>query len=843
MIASPSPAHRIFFRRLIIWISGVVLFLFMAGIVISVLYGDKIKEGIIYALNENLNVKVEVSEMDFSIFSHFPFASVTLINIKVHEPEQFESGELLLHAERFSLLFNVFDVMRGKYILQKTEIKSGELQIRYNENGDGNFKVWKNDTTLSNHVNLDLENILLSRVNVRYVHSKNSREYFFLIDESRMRVSMDDETISIHANADLIIEKLLSDKIPLISQKKSTVRLNLTVQNETGTYSFSDSRITVSGLDLLLNGTLVEGDNFSDYDLTIKSDHADLISLLSVIPHKFIDNLSEFNFRGNAFFEMSIRGRAGKNSAPEIKAAFGTRNSMMKPVGNEIKLEQIHFAGNYISRNKKSGRNDVLEIKDIKASLNGKAISGYVKIENLKDPVMHIEASATADLAMLSRFFKPEIIDFMRGDIEFRNAKFSGTLSNLKTYASSGSIVWKNGMLKLTAKPTVISNIEANLAMQKNQLKINLLSGNTSQSDFSFSGDLKNFFGYFFRKNEILSVDAAFQSSNLNLNEILEKDKSTSRNDTIYKIRFADDISFVLRTSVDRIVFNKFEAGEVRGDVSMKNRILKADQLQFKSMEGSVLLAGTMQQLSNDSLLIKCNASINKVNTTELFYEMGNFNQQIITDKHLRGSVSAEINMNSKWSTTLQCNAQTLYADAVITIENGELINFTPMLALSKYVKGADLNDIKFSTLSNRIEIKNRQVLIPQMEINSTAMNLILSGTHSFDNIIDYHLQLLLSQLLGRKVKNLNTEFGTIGEDNLGKTRIFISMKGDASNPKFAYDSKGAKEKIASDIKKEKETLKEILKEEFGKKKDVASSGKESGKKEELQIEKEEESN
>src|SRR6185436_11283057 len=218
-----------------------------------------------------------------------------------------------------------------------------------------------------------------------------------------------------------------------------------------------------------------------------------------------------------------------------------------------------------------------------------------------------------------------------------------------------------------------------------------------------------------------------------------------------------------------------------------------------------------------------------------------NFGQQVITDKNLNGNVTADVRFFSKWSNTLNCNLDKVTATSVLTIESGELVNFAPMLALSKYVKGADLNDVKFSTLKNTIQIKDRKVIIPSMEINSTAMNIVASGIHGFDNMIDYHLQLLLSQLLGKKVKNLNTEFGTIEDDNLGKTKIFVSMKGPAADPKFSYDSKGMSEKIALDIAKEKQNLKEILKKEFGRNKEESPVKKDGTKKqEELQIETEE---
>jgi len=63
-----------------------------------------------------------------------------------------------------------------------------------------------------------------------------------------------------------------------------------------------------------------------------------------------------------------------------------------------------------------------------------------------------------------------------------------------------------------------------------------------------------------------------------------------------------------------------------------------------------------------------------------------------------------------------------------------------------------------------------------------------------------------------------------------------LSMKGPVDNPKFAYDHKAAGEKIKTEINKERQTLKELFKEEFspGKKDSVKTSKPK--KKDEMQI-------
>ena len=56
-----------------------------------------------------------------------------------------------------------------------------------------------------------------------------------------------------------------------------------------------------------------------------------------------------------------------------------------------------------------------------------------------------------------------------------------------------------------------------------------------------------------------------------------------------------------------------------------------------------------------------------------------------------------------------------------------------------------------------------------------------------------------IQQILGKKVKQQNTEFGTIEDDGLGRTMIHLSMKGPMADPKFEWDRKSVEKKISEE--------------------------------------------
>lgn len=793
------------------------------------------------AINKNLDAEITAGEIDFSVLKNFPYVSINFSDVISKEPNRLHTNDTLLRVKRLSLLFNLTDVFNKKYNLKKIIVENGQLAIRINKEGENNYKIWKSDTMDSqSNFRMELETVKMKNMEVSYKSVRAKQDYLFRINDGWLSAEFNNDKIFITSTVNVFVEKLLSEGVNFVKMKEAKVELVLQVDNATNRYYFENTIVRIAGLQLTVSGNIVSSDDFSDYNLMVKAKDADLKSLLSVIPDEYSKRLDEYTFSGKTIFDLTIKGKSDKKQNPVYTINFGTDNTTITPKAANVVLKNVRFSGYYTS--KKSNKTPVsyLRLKNVQASLFGRKISGNLEIENLGNPLLHFEANASADLHHLSSFFKPDTLEYIKGNIEIRQAVFTGKVNDITTYVSSGKIQVTNATLKFKAKPTVINNVEGNLELNKNNLKVNLFSGNTKRSDFTFSGMLENFFGYAFVKNQKLNMLVNLQSGKLDLNEILEKDPAATTNDTIYKIRFADDLNFTMHIVAGKLHFNKFNTTSLNGTIKLNNEALTTEALKFNTMEGSVLLQGAIRETVGDSLMIQYDASVKNLDITELFYQMGNFGQEMITDKNLKGRVTADIQFVSKWSNTLHCNLDKVFAISNITIENGELLNFSPMLALSKYVKGADLNAIKFATLKNTVEIKNRKVFIPSMEINSSVLNITANGVHGFDNMIDYHLQLLLSQILGKKVKGMNTEFGTIEDDNAGRTKLYISMKGPAANPKFSYDTKGLKEKISTDAKKERETLKEILKKEFGRK-DSLPDKKEEKKQEELEIDTSEE--
>jgi hypothetical protein len=118
------------------------------------------------------------------------------------------------------------------------------------------------------------------------------------------------------------------------------------------------------------------------------------------------------------------------------------------------------------------------------------------------------------------------------------------------------------------------------------------------------------------------------------------------------------------------------------------------------------------------------------------------------------------------------------------------------------------LTHVTFAKLENQIEIKDRTVYVPQMLVQSSAMDIEVSGAQTFDGGVDDHLNFRLADLF--RTNGGADEFGPVVDDGTGM-RLFLHMYGTTSDLQFKSDGAAASAKRKEKMKQETAELKGIL--------------------------------
>jgi uncharacterized protein involved in outer membrane biogenesis len=832
----PVKKSRPWWRRVIrffVWTGGIFVFLLVTLVTLTYIYQDEVKGYVIDEVNKRVvsPILVKPEDIDITIIRTFPDVSVIFNNIAALDATNAAKRDTLLKAESISLGFNIMDLFHGNYSIHHIEMENGQINVRVDENGNDNYHFLKETDTTSatdtSHVDFELDKISLQEVVCSYADKQTDALYKADFHSLEFTGDFAEEKYDFGTEADFTVAEIKFGKSSYFKNNPGSIDMVIAMDNLTGQYQVNKGKLKIAELGLDLTGNFAErGKNYL-LDLVVKGDDIDLAAALSLLPSSYTNDISELKSTGEFYVDGTIKGLLGDSSTPEIITKFGITDGTLGRKNSSVELHSIAMQG--IFSNAKD--NDGIQVSSFKASSDKSKFTGSFLMKNFNRPKYSTKLSGHIDMDELQQVLGIDTIESASGtlDLAFEAsgspAKGSSlTTKDFRAFKTSGSLTFTNAAFKLKGQTFPVDSIGGKLVFDGNNVSAENFKAHAGNSDIHMDAQVRNLLGYLFTEKEVLDINGKLTSDNLDLNALLNSEKAQVEKsaDTTYRLVMPERLRLHLNTAVNHVLFRKFEATDLSGVIRLNNKRLTADPVSFRSMDGSFTGSGMIDGSQGDSLLITCNADITSVNIYKLFYQMENFGQEndtTITYNNVRGNLTSKVNFASLWGNDLNINEKKIYTDVEVTITNGELINFKPLEALSRFIKLEELKDIKFKSLHNTIEIKNRVISMPKMDINSSAINITMYGKHDFDNMVDYHFIVDLDELRSKKVKAAkpeNLEFGQEIDDGGHRTRLFISMKGYIDDPAMSYDKKEAMKTFVEDIKQEGKNLRQMLHEEWG---------------------------
>ena len=379
-----------------------------------------------------------------------------------------------------------------------------------------------------------------------------------------------------------------------------------------------------------------------------------------------------------------------------------------------------------------------------------------------------------------------------------------------KTNFKEASFTYKNFPLKFNFNT-------AECTFKNNRIEVKNSAFTIADSDLDFAGDITNLISYILKKKNTIDITGKLKSTYMKFDELLTlKDTSEGKSAETMPIWINTD----LNTNITTFSYEDFIASDIKGQLIYKNQSLTGKDMSLNSLNGNIAGNFKFYESEKNKLTLLSQLNLNQLNIRNAFLAFNNFNQDFITAEHIKGIGTAEIQMQATWKPGFIFEKEKLKVKSHLVIEKGELIQFKPLESLSDYVSLEDLKTVQFSTLENTIEIENKVVTIPTMEIKSSALSVFISGSHTFEQEIDYRIKLLLSELMSTKFRKKNTqvkktEFGEVKENGKIFNTIYFKMTGNSENPNISFDGIRFREDVQKGITQEKETIMTIIKEDI----------------------------
>jgi hypothetical protein len=771
-------------------------------------------------LNKHLATEIYIQDINLALLRTFPNFSVRFDDVFVHSVPDFDqqnfdtNTDTLLFAKKIYLEISIPDLIKKQYNITKIRIINGELNALTDNNGRVNYKFWISEKSAGKNVDLNLQKIQIKDFNIQYTNLYKNTSVFFDRSNIEFQAIIDSTKTELHSEGTFILSDLYINDQSVIQRQKCHYQLHATQSGHV--WSLQKSNIDLSGQEIHLEGTVRDSNML---DLNIYAKNIKLIPVNNLLPKKVSDQI---NIEGSTSFNFDVQGILSHKILPQISGAFNVYNGSVFLRKRDVELDNVNLKGWYSNGIHHTLQSSTLKIDEGNLSIQNSKIDFDGTIKNLLDLNVNGNIQGSVNLSDITGLLNRSDIEKISGKSEFR-ISLQGRLKekNPQKINMKGTASIRDGAMHMKNKQ-VYKNISGDLSLSsKTELK-NLYFTNNG-NDFLINGFTNHIFDFFKSKLPRIDVEASIFSENLVLDDIIKSNKNehlnNKNNDEKKKnFLFPDNIYLKGSFRVKTFKWKRFSASNIEGRVSYKPRSMILNAVTLDAMNGKISGGGIITQMYDQSYMVKIQSKIDKIDINKLFYSFHDFGQTVLKHTNIRGDLLGSISYTSDVTPHFKVDMSSLKINSNVTIHNGELLNFTPLEKLSGFIEISELREISFSELNTSVSIKDKVISLPSTFINSSALDLTLSGKHSFENLFEYHLVLSLNDLLAKKAKKSSsvTEFGEIRDDGMGRHMIFLRVAGTPEDYDISYDKNAASQSLKKNIREEKKEIKSIFKEEFG---------------------------
>lgn len=763
---------------------------------------DAIGEKIVEEIKTNIKSDLKVGDVSFSLISSFPYASLNLKNIVV----QGNDHQNMLKAGSLRFKINVLSLFSAPVKIKAISIRDGVMLLKTDQNGNTNFDILKPTQEKNNdEVAFVLEKASLQNVIVGYQHAGKQEDAGFTIVNAIFKGAFSEKVFNLSSKADLVCHGISRAGKSFLVKKELSYKTNLKVDRLANSCEIGKFSLSIEDNKFDVQGKVAINKKATDLDLRFKATDCSIGSLLSIFPQARIKELSS---EGDLTLSGSIKGVQSPVSKPAINAQIRLANGTLKSPKLTNALENVNFNAKLSYGSGES----YLIMDDFRGNFGKQPVALRFSLKNLANPYLDLFLDGKIPLASTYQTFGMKNLQSATGFLALRQIHLSGMLEDMKQVSSIGQVNMTGALaaenISLVLNNDNISIPGGLLRFDNNNISAEGLQFVAAGSRCSITGSVSNLLpvilGDPLQKNAKLGFKLKLSADNIEAKKMASLFQDKSQKSASVKMPSQQNEStsgsfFSISSGVIEARVENFSYGKIKGRHFNSSFGFEQDNLllngSMETMQGKIALNGRLSLAATPSLRAVING--NNIDTRELFEECENFGQEIVRSKNISGQMNCQIAVDAFWDKNWNFIDNKLNVLAYLRINEGQLQGLKMMENFSTYVKTEDLRNIRFNTLENWFEVSNRTIRIPAMSIRSNALNLTLSGTHTFDNIIDYNIKLNAADVV---LSRLKKSTGGVNSEDEGSQFGLLNVYFNLNGPIDKYKVQMSKKTVKSDF-------------------------------------------
>ncbi|MGF7231708.1 AsmA-like C-terminal region-containing protein [Arachidicoccus sp.] len=728
-------------------------------------------------VSENVDGNFHIDDMNVVLLRGFPNVAVELKGVTLTDSSYSVYHRKLLNVRSIFIKINIVSLLTQSPRILKVTLAGGYFHLFTLANGYTNAYLLKPKNKFKKNnqkSHLDFEDFSIDNVAFLFEQVPRHKKIQFLLQHIDGDLHSDLENMYIDANAKIHVNELGFNlkKGGYLVDKEVHADFHFTFNKRTKVLRLKQQPININGGKFITDAVFYFAEKPIKYVINLKINRIGFKEGVSYLTPTIQYTLRKFDLKKPIELQVGLMGYFKYPDTPIVHAHWKvTANDFTLPFGQVQNASFTGFFYNNVLPPDGHGDDNTQIVLD---SLTGSYLTipfkaDSVRLFNLLHPLLNFNVQSSFPVEKLNNIFDNTFL-FHTGNVNLDLAYHGGIAAqDTQGHSLFGKVHISNAGFVYLPHNIHFDKGDVNLVFNGNDLNIVNTSLTAGESDIAISGIAADFMNFYFQDPQKVNFVWNIYSTQLQLDEftgLLSQNKKAgtkSRNIEVQKMNdrlqnLMQQSNMQLHLKVDKLRYKRFTAKNLQGDVgiSQKKIYLQNGKVQFAG--GSIAAAGSFSP-DSDVILFSLKANVEDVEVGRLFNDFGNFGQNTITSKNIKGQFSSKIVMNGQLNGDASLVKNSLIGKVNFELDNGQLLNFAPLKSIQKFIfKNRNFDRISFKTIKNDLSFSEGKIKIPPMDIASNAIIMNVQGVYAVGKGTDIGIAIPLrnpERTLERKEKGL----------------------------------------------------------------------------------------
>ena len=752
--------------------------------------------------NKMLNATFDFDNLDISLISQFPSASITLEGFWLKGAGEFENDTLLRCGEltaavNVTSLFGDGGIEISKIIIDETKAKAIILQ-----DGRPNWDIMKTTSeesetpadTTSSAFSIQLRKLSINDLTLVY-DDRQAGIYAEVADlDASCSGDFGSERTTLKLEAETPAVTFRTGELPVLSRAKIAADMDVDADFTTNKFTLKENSISLNAIRATIDGWVAMTEQGMDMDLKLNSNEINFKEILSLIPAIYAKDFDGLKAEGDVTLAALAKGSMiGDSVMPMFDVSLNVKDAMFRYPALPAGVDKINIAA---SVKNPGGALDAttVNVSPFNFTLAGNPFSMSADVKTpISDPAFNVSAKGKLDLGKIKDVYPLE--DMQLNGVVDADMSINGCLSYIQKelydrMQASGKINLANMNLQMKDIPDV--NIKkSTFSFTPRYLELSETTVNIGENDLTFDSRFENYMGYVL-KGTTLKGTLNIASNKFNLNDFMSSDTvavaetGTAAADstaTTGVIQIPDNIDFRMQVKMKEVLMNKMKFSNINGLLIVKESKADMQNLSLNTMDGTVVVNGSYATPKNSQPRFDAGFSLNNIGFAAAYRDLDMIQKLAPIFNSLKGDFSGSVKINTLLDDNMSPVINTLNGSGSLSTKDLSLSGVKAIDMVADIVKKPSLKQAKVKDMKIDFTITDGRINTKPFDIKLEDYTMNLSGSTGLDQTIDYKGKITIPESAGKI-----SQFGTV-DMNIGGT---------FTSPKVSIDMESLAKKAAS---------------------------------------------